>query len=211
MQTAPGRYEGTIENAEASGNYFVNLGYRGPDNVQGVISSGVSVPYSDEYRELRSNPTTLETLARVTDGKVVNWKQTPDGRIDLARTIQTVDHFRRDAGLINPRSFAPSGRRCCGWRPACSWATWPSAGSRSTGARSQLAIANEWQKLRGQRGRDVERIHGEAQEPQGRGRRAARPLQSAARRESEPRPVVRGARLRAVRSASRSSRAARLA
>ena len=34
-----------------------------PDKVQGVISSGVSVPYSDEYRELRSNPTTLETLA----------------------------------------------------------------------------------------------------------------------------------------------------
>ena len=29
----------------------------GADNVQGVISTGVSVPYSDEYRELRSNPT----------------------------------------------------------------------------------------------------------------------------------------------------------
>ncbi len=40
VQTAPGRYEATIENADASGNYFVNLGYRGPDNVQGVISSG---------------------------------------------------------------------------------------------------------------------------------------------------------------------------
>ncbi len=48
-----GRYEATVENAEASGNYFVNLGYRGPDDVQGIISSGVSVPYSDEYRELR--------------------------------------------------------------------------------------------------------------------------------------------------------------
>ena len=69
-----GRYEATIENAEASGNYFVNLGYRGPDKVQGVISTGVSVPYSDEYRELRSNPTTLETLASLTDGQVVPWK-----------------------------------------------------------------------------------------------------------------------------------------
>ena len=47
VQTAPGRYEATIDNADASGNYFVNLGYRGPENVQGVISSGVSVPYSD--------------------------------------------------------------------------------------------------------------------------------------------------------------------
>ena len=40
VQTAPGRYEGTVEDAEASGNYFVNLGYRGPDGVQGVISIG---------------------------------------------------------------------------------------------------------------------------------------------------------------------------
>src|SRR5262249_42535881 len=36
VQTAPGRYEATIENAESSGNYFVNLGYRGPDKTQGV-------------------------------------------------------------------------------------------------------------------------------------------------------------------------------
>ena len=56
VQTAPGRYEGVVENAEASGNYFVNLGFSGPDNIKGVVSTGVSVPYSDEYRELRSNP-----------------------------------------------------------------------------------------------------------------------------------------------------------
>ncbi len=66
VQTAPGKYEATFENAESSGNYFVNLGYRGPDGAQGVISSGVSVPYSDEYRELKSNPRALlETLATV--------------------------------------------------------------------------------------------------------------------------------------------------
>ena len=103
-QTAPGRYEATIEKTDASGNYFVNLGYRGAENIQGVISSGVSVPYSDEYRELRSNPTTLETLASVTDGELVTWKTTPDGRIDLDRTVRATDHFRRDR-LINPRSF----------------------------------------------------------------------------------------------------------
>ena len=49
----------------------------GADNVQGVISSGVSVPYSDEYRELRSNPTTLESLASVTDGKVATGSSCP--------------------------------------------------------------------------------------------------------------------------------------
>ena len=51
-------------------------GLSGPDKTQGVISTGVSVPYSDEYRELRSNPTTLETLASLTDGQVVTWKTT---------------------------------------------------------------------------------------------------------------------------------------
>jgi uncharacterized membrane protein len=107
VQTAPGRYEATIENADTSGNYFVNLGYRGADKLQGVISSGVSVPYSDEYRELRSNPTTLETLASITDGQVGAWKFLPDGRIDLDRTVKAVDHFRRDSHLINPSSFAP--------------------------------------------------------------------------------------------------------
>ena len=85
VQVAPGRYEATIENAEASGNYFVNLGYRGPDKVQGVISTGVSVPYSDEYRELRSNPSSLETLASLTDGEIVPNKTTPDGRFVQSR------------------------------------------------------------------------------------------------------------------------------
>ena len=45
VQTAPGGYEATIEDADASGNYFVNLGYRGAGERSGLISSGVSVPY----------------------------------------------------------------------------------------------------------------------------------------------------------------------
>ena len=67
VQTAPGRYEGTVDEAEASGNYFVNLGYAGPGDVKGVVSTGVSVPYSDEYRELKGNPGTLETIASITE------------------------------------------------------------------------------------------------------------------------------------------------
>jgi uncharacterized membrane protein len=105
VQTAPGRYEATIEDAEASGNYFVNLGYRGPEGVQGMISSGVSVPYSDEYRELRSNPAALETVATLTGGQVSTWRTRPDGRPDLARTLNEVDHFRRDANLTVPRAY----------------------------------------------------------------------------------------------------------
>ena len=106
VQSAPGRYEATFEAADASGNYFVNLGYRGAGGVQGVISSGVSVPYSDEYRELRSNPASLETVATLTNGSTTFFKKTPDGRPDAGRTVREVDHFRRDAGLVNPKSYA---------------------------------------------------------------------------------------------------------
>jgi hypothetical protein len=149
-QTAPGRYEATVENAEASGNYFVNLGYRGPDNVQGVISSGVSVPYSDEYRELRSNPAPLETLAAVTDGLVTPWKVAADGRIDLARTVQGVDHFRRDPALINPRSFASLWPTLL-WLAACLFLGDVAVRriALDFGAITQW-VANEWRKLRGQ-------------------------------------------------------------
>ncbi|HEV3162709.1 MAG TPA: glutamine amidotransferase, partial [Isosphaeraceae bacterium] len=104
-QTAPGRYEGTIDNAEARGNYFVNLGYRGPENMTGILTSGVSVPYSDEYRELRSNPATLETIASLTNGTVIDWKSRPNGTIDITRTVDSGDVFRRDRSTTPPRSF----------------------------------------------------------------------------------------------------------
>ena len=104
-QTAPGRYEGTVPDAEARGNYFVTLGYRGAGGVQGVMSTGVVVPYSDEYRELRSDPTALETLASLTDGRVIDWEVRPDGAFDLARTLDGVDTFRREPGLRIPKSF----------------------------------------------------------------------------------------------------------
>ena len=149
-QTAPGRYEATIPNASTSGNYFVNLGYRGPDNVQGVISSGVSVPYSDEYRELRSNPTTLETLASVTDGQVGRWKFQPDGRVDLVHTVAGVDHFRRDPGLINPRSFAPLWPALL-WLAACLFLGDVAVRRIAIDiAAIRQAMVNEWKKLRGQ-------------------------------------------------------------
>ena len=194
VQTAPGRYEATIEDAEASGNYFVNLGYRGPDGVQGVISSGVSVPYSDEYRELRSNPATLETIASLTDGQVTTWKIRPDGRLDLPRTLDAVDHFRRDPNLVNPRAYprplaepalaggvlVPGRRRRPPDRPRLR----PDA----PGGRRPVEEAPR------PGGRPARRVHGEAQEPQGRGRRAARPL---ARRHPVRGPAARRRRRRA--------------
>jgi hypothetical protein len=107
VQTAPGRYEGMVENAEASGNYFVTLGYSGSDNVKGVVSTGVSVPYSDEYRELKSNPAILETMANLTDGQVLSWKRRADNSIDLARTLAETQPFRRDQFTRTPQGFSP--------------------------------------------------------------------------------------------------------
>ena len=145
VQVAPGRYEATIENAEASGNYFVNLGYRGPDKVQGVISTGVSVPYSDEYRELRSNPAALETLASLTDGQVVSNRSTPDGRL-----VQTVDHFRRDPKLINPRSFAALWPTLL-WLAACLFLADVAVRRIALDVDwLKQTVVNEWHKLRGQ-------------------------------------------------------------
>jgi uncharacterized membrane protein len=150
VQTAPGRYETTIENVDASGNYFVNLGYHGPNNVQGVISSGVSVPYSDEYRELRSNPTTLESVATLTDGQSVSWKFLPDRRVDLPHTVAGADHFRRDPGLVNPRSFAALWPTLL-WLAACLFLGDVAVRRIALDVdRMKQAAVNEWRKLRGQ-------------------------------------------------------------
>ncbi len=107
VQTAPGRYEGTVESAEASGNYFVNLGYSGGDDVKGVISTGVSVPYSDEYRELKSNAANLETIASLTGGEVLSWKRNAGGQIDVRQTLAGSRPFRRDAQTQTPRGLSP--------------------------------------------------------------------------------------------------------
>jgi uncharacterized membrane protein len=105
VQTGPGRYEGTVEHAEGRGNYFVSLGYRGPNNMRGVLSTGVSVPYSDEYRELKSNAAHLETIASVTNGQVIPWKFRANGTVDIQRTLLEGDVFRRDPYTAPPRSF----------------------------------------------------------------------------------------------------------
>jgi uncharacterized membrane protein/Mg-chelatase subunit ChlD len=148
-QTAPGRYEGTIENAEQRGNYFVTLGYHGADGVQGVISTGVSVPYSDEYRELQSNRVTLETIATLTNGLIIPWKDRPNGTIDLARTLEGGDVFRRDAFLKPPRSFQDLWPRLL-WLAAVLFLFDVAVRRVSPDfGRMRKVISEHWQKLRG--------------------------------------------------------------
>ena len=149
-QTAPGKYEATFDAADASGNYFVNLGYRGADGIQGVISSGVSVPYSDEYRELRSNPATLETMASLTKGTTNFFKMYPDGRADLKKTLDGVDHFRRDKDLVNPRSFSDLWPTLL-WLSALLFLADVAVRRIAPDMnRMRRVVADQWKKLRGQ-------------------------------------------------------------
>ncbi|MCA1686794.1 MAG: glutamine amidotransferase, partial [Planctomycetia bacterium] len=149
VQTAPGKYEATYEAADSSGNYFVNLGYRGAGGVQGVISSGISVPYSDEYRELRSNPAILETIAGLTDGVSNFFKMYPDGRPDLRRTVDGADHFRRDPRLVNPSGFSDLWPNLL-WLAAVLFLADVAVRRIAPDVdRIRKAVADHWQKLRG--------------------------------------------------------------
>jgi len=61
-QTAPGRYVGTFP-ADAPGNFFVNVV---PQAGTAPLTTGVSVPYSDEYRLRELNEPLLRSLASTT-------------------------------------------------------------------------------------------------------------------------------------------------
>jgi hypothetical protein len=139
-QVAPGRYEGAIAGAEARGNYFVSLGYLGPDGNQGLLQTGVSVPYSDEYRELQSDPGTLATLASVTDGQVFSWKADRDGSPDIPRTAAGPTSSAAMPSRPPRAASRTSGRSCSGWPPCSSSATSPSAASPPT----SIASARRW-------------------------------------------------------------------
>jgi uncharacterized membrane protein len=60
-QTAPGRYVGSFPTG-AAGSYFVNLI---PSPGAAPLSTGVTVPYSEEYRVRQSNRALIEALAAV--------------------------------------------------------------------------------------------------------------------------------------------------
>ena len=67
-QTGPGRYEADFP-VEDHGNYLVNLQYSDPENHSGVIRTGLSVPYSAEFREMGTNFALLDEAAAKTKGR----------------------------------------------------------------------------------------------------------------------------------------------
>lgn len=73
VQTGPGEYEGRFD-ADRAGSYVFNLAYRmgsGADATSGTLQTGVSVAFSPEFRELRTNERLLRELAGRTGGRVL--------------------------------------------------------------------------------------------------------------------------------------------
>jgi hypothetical protein len=83
-QTGPGRYETTFD-LDDDGNYLVNLEYTDPETGTGSIRTGLSVPYSQEFRELQAN---MPLLNQIVEG-------TPKSRM-LTMNPETDDVFSKD-------------------------------------------------------------------------------------------------------------------
>ncbi|MEN6450987.1 MAG: VWA domain-containing protein [Thermoguttaceae bacterium] len=100
-QTSPGRYVGSLPAREA-GSYFVTIA---PGVGQAPIRAGVTVPYSDEFRDRTPNDVLLEQLATVAPkggpaGRLIELppeftKRRPATAIKTER-LAKVDPFRHD-------------------------------------------------------------------------------------------------------------------
>jgi uncharacterized membrane protein len=74
QQIGPGLYRGQFRTDEA-GAYLVNVSYvnaTGEGSQVGNIQAAVTVPYSREFREVKHNRATLEQLAEMTGGRMLN-------------------------------------------------------------------------------------------------------------------------------------------
>jgi hypothetical protein len=92
-QTSPGRYVGSFA-ARDAGSYFIMLS---PGTGQTPIRAGITVPYSDEFREREPNDALLEQLAQVVpkDGPVGKVIEVPDD-FKKSDPLPAVDPFRHD-------------------------------------------------------------------------------------------------------------------
>jgi hypothetical protein len=93
-QVAPGRYEAEVR-ASTEGPYFLNIAQQAPDG-QAQVSrpAGFVVPYSSEYRTLKTNPELLGQLASATGGR------------QLVDPLQAFDRATRTSG--SPREIWPA-------------------------------------------------------------------------------------------------------
>lgn len=98
-QTAPGRYVGSIA-ADQAGSYFLNV-VPGPGKAP--LTSGVTVPYSDEYRAGQTNEALLESLSKVQPAGGLAGTIYPPLTGDAMESLLQPDPFRD--GLAMARSI----------------------------------------------------------------------------------------------------------
>ncbi len=95
-QTAPGRYIGEFD-AKKTGSYLLMVS---PGAGKAPIRAGLSIPYSDEFRERETNDALLTSLAHVAPkdgaaGQVIDAPANLTGDERLAHMLET-NEFRRD-------------------------------------------------------------------------------------------------------------------
>jgi Mg-chelatase subunit ChlD len=92
-QTSPGRYVGTMP-ARGAGSYFITVS---PMQGQSPLRAGVTVPYSDEFRDRSPNDALMEQLAAVAPkgGQAGQVIKLPDD-FGKAGPKPVVDPFRHD-------------------------------------------------------------------------------------------------------------------
>ncbi len=98
-QVAPGRYVGEFE-SDTSGSYMIAINAGGE---QGLIRTGVSVGYSDEFRDRTTNTPLLETLAKLPakggePGKLISAEAKVEftGEERVIEPLAKVNSYRRD-------------------------------------------------------------------------------------------------------------------
>jgi len=68
---APGRFEARLPIAGA-GTYFASINYREGSGSSGLLYTGLTVPYSREYRYLETNLALVEQIASAAGGKIIS-------------------------------------------------------------------------------------------------------------------------------------------
>ena len=99
QQAAPGRYVGSFP-ADHTGSYFVNVI---PDQDNAPLSTGISVPYSAEYRMREANMSFIDSLANQVPAEGTAGQVFPPLESKPAENLEAANPFR--SGLASARSI----------------------------------------------------------------------------------------------------------
>lgn len=92
-QTGPGKYEAEFDAARA-GQYLANVQLFEGDRPLGTVRTGVSIPFSPEYRDLVTNESMLRQIAELTGGR---WLDMPGSEADIFKADRPATEARRPA------------------------------------------------------------------------------------------------------------------